>query len=57
MKTYRGDRSLHIVGQAWEVRRKLQTAAKTSKHATLDEWLNGPKSRGRVKPFRTKTPR
>jgi|GEM_PF-2663007 len=57
MKTYRGDRSLHIVGQAWEVRRKLQTAAKTSPHATLDEWLNGPKSRGRVKPFRTKTPR
>lgn len=44
MKTYQEPQSIRIIGQAWEVRRKLQVMAKQSPHLTLLECLRGPSS-------------
>ncbi|GFR36812.1 hypothetical protein PRECH8_01080 [Insulibacter thermoxylanivorax] len=40
MKTYQDERSMRIVGQAWEIRRKLQIALKEAPQAKLRDWLN-----------------
>lgn len=40
MKMYCDTKSIRIVGQGWEVRRKLQTILKDSPHMPLAQWLN-----------------
>ncbi len=55
MKTYQDERSMRIVGQAWEVRRKLQIAVKEAPQAKLNDWLNRyskPQHTRRRKPLR-----